>query len=464
MNAVLQDVLARIPDYDTFFTADELDQRSRELAARYPDTVSIFEIGKTAGGKPLLCLKIGAFERNALMFGCPHPNEPIGTMMLEYLSEELAVNATLRETLGVTWYIVKAWDRDGLVLNEGWLKGPYTVHNYSRHFFRPAGHKQMDWTFPIDYKDLHFHDPMPETKAMMGLIDEIKPRFIYSLHNAGFGGTYWYLSHPLPQEAYDALHQASKKVDIPLHLGEPEMPYIVPFDNAIFPMVGIAAQYDFMEENGIENIAEKINCGTCSDEYARERYGSYTLVTELPYFYDKRIMDMSPTERTRRDAVEESLDENDRSDVYIRDILARTKDVVAAENPFRLALEAFSKGDNSESTRNMIKKNPDYQRKATVAEVFDNVVLAKFYKCLSYGMAIRLAETSLVDWPQDSPEHKLLSDVFEEAVTAHREMTDSLEAALDYEVVPIKKLVSIQLESGFIVCQALKQLDNTKEG
>lgn len=52
-----------------------------------------------------------------------------------------------------------------------WLKGPYTISNYTRGFFRPAGDEMVEWTFPIDYKTLHFHDVMPETQAVMDLID-----------------------------------------------------------------------------------------------------------------------------------------------------------------------------------------------------------------------------------------------------------------------------------------------------
>ena len=39
----------------------------------------------------------------------PHPNEPIGAMMLEYFTRELAENKELREKLDYTWYIVKSW-------------------------------------------------------------------------------------------------------------------------------------------------------------------------------------------------------------------------------------------------------------------------------------------------------------------------------------------------------------------
>ena len=218
MEEIFQKLIEEIPDYKEFFTVQEMDEHSRELARQHPESTSIFEIGQTREGRPLLCLKIGQGERNALMFGCPHPNEPIGAMLLEYVSQRLAESQELRAALGYTWYIVKAWDADGLVKNEGWLKGPYNIYNHGRNFFRPAGYQQVDWTFPIDYGELHFHNVLPETKAMMALIDEIQPEFIYALHNAGFGGTYWYESIPTP-EIYEELHKIPRKYQLPLSLG-----------------------------------------------------------------------------------------------------------------------------------------------------------------------------------------------------------------------------------------------------
>lgn len=458
MNTHFEKLLQNIPDYDTFFTAAELDERSQQLAKAYPDVVSVFPMGETKEGKTLLCLKIAGGPTNALMFGCPHPNEPIGTMMLEYLTEQLAQDKALRDALGYTWYIVKAWDRDGLELNEGWLKGPYTVFNYSRNFFRPAGHKQVDWTFPITYKTYSFNEPIPETTAMMALIDEIKPEFIYSLHNAGFGGTYWYLSDPQPEATYQALHAASAKVDIPLHLGEPEAPYIKPYYDAIYPMLGLGSEYDFIKDYSDKDPNDVLNIGTNSAEYAHERYGSNTLVTELPYFYDRKIADQSETTRLRKEVVLEKLDQGDESDAYVRDMLKKTAGLVAEANPFRTALVAFSKGDYSESMRAQVEKDAQFSRPATVAEVFDNITMSKFYKSLSYGMVIRMLETTLAEKTAELSEDEtaLLNTLLTVATLEHRELTTQLEAELDYEVIPIKKLISIQLESALIICEALK--------
>ncbi len=354
---------------------------------------------------------------------------------------------------------VKDRDVDGLALNEGWLKGPFTIYDYSRNFFRPAGYKQVDWTFPIDYKELHFHEPIPETQAMMKLIDEIKPHFIYSLHNAGFGGVYWYISRPL-EPLYEQMRAAAERVDVPLNLGEPEAPYCQAFSPAVYRSLGIEQSYDYMEQYGETDIGEKIKTGTCSESYARERHGSFTLLTELPYFYDRRIMDCSPGTMSRRDAVIRGLDESRKSDAILIGMIEKTRALIDPENPFLLALEAFTKASQDQSTRRMVESNPDFARTATVAEEFDNLVLTRFYKSLSFGMAIRMNEYELARMDdageQNEDKKHTLESAVREAQEAHRALTDELERALDYEAVPIKKLVSIQLECGLLVSDYLK--------
>ncbi|MCE5236492.1 MAG: hypothetical protein LLF87_10640 [Eubacteriales bacterium] len=459
MREIYRQVLDNIPDYKEFLTLEELEASSRALAENYPETVSLFEFGKTKEGLPLSCLKIGSGSHNALMFGCPHPNEPIGTMMLEYFTEQLASNKAFRDELDYTWYVVKAWDADGLKLNEGWLKGPYSIYHYSRHFFRPAGHKQVDWTFPIDYKKLHFHAPIPETAAMMELIDRIRPSFIYSLHNAGFGGVYWYISAPL-DELYDDMRAAADRAAVPLNLGEPEAPYCIALSPAVYKSLGIEQEYDYLERYGETDIEKKIKVGTCSESYARERYGSFTLLTELPYFYDKRIMDLSEGGVTRREAALAGLEADRESNAYIRTAVEKARPFVDAENPFLLALEAFSEDTGYESKRKMIETDPIFAKTATVAEEFDNLQISKFYKSLSYGMLIRMSEYELARMRRTgerNPERKAaLAAAAKEAEAVHRAYAEALERELNYEVVPIRKLVSIQLESGLLVCDYLK--------
>ncbi len=460
MKAIYEALLGEIPAYKTFLTVEEMDASSKKLAEEHPECVELFEMGKTREGHPLNCLKIGDGAHVGLMFGCPHPNEPIGTMMLEYFTRRLAESPELRKELDYTWYVVKAWDADGLRLNEKWLKGPYTLTNYSRNFFRPAGFKQVDWTFPIDYKGLHFHSPIPETTAMMQLIEKIRPEFIYSLHNAGFGGVYWYLSRQTP-ELYEPMRGAAIRQDIPLNLGEPEAPYCVAWSPAVYAALNMRDEYDYMEKYGVENVGEVIKCGTCSADFAAELCGAFTLLTELPYFYDARIKDQNPSDIKRGDAILQKLDWTDESNKFILDTLDISKVYMQPENPFLLALIAFTEGATSEATRKMVAEDPAYQKLATVAEKFDNLQISKFYKLLSYGMLVRANEQEMARMKEAGEENaekaEALKKAFLAAEKAHKALAQELEESIVYEVVPIQKLVSIQLECGLLMAEYLKQ-------
>ncbi len=449
-----------VPDYKHFLTAEELDDSSRRLAQRYPDVVTLNVIGRSRAGKELLCLKIGDEPGTALMFGLPHPNEPIGTMMLEYFSECLAADEELRHAFGYTLYIVKAWDYDGYTRNEGWIKGPYTVTNYSRNFYRPIGRQQVDWTFPVDYKELHFHDVMPETEAMMHLIDEIRPDFIYSLHNAGFGGVYWYLTEDLDKNLYESLYEAPRRQKIPIHFGEPESPALKVFYPAVFEGGGICSEYDYLEKYGVKNIAEEIDCGTCSDEYAHRLCGAITFLTEMPYFYDRRIEDRSESDMTRAQAFRSKIEWTREANRKLRDVLALSGDCLGTDNPFRDSVVCFMKEGSEEAELRMLDEDPAYQKKATEAEKFDSILCSKFYRLLSYGMLVRANELALSRLTEATPENGVRRAKLQKALAAsstmHAALAEELEEELQYSVIPIQRLVRIQLECGLKVAEYLK--------
>src|SRR5262249_6262307 len=171
-------------------------------------------IGTSRLGEPLVCLSVGSGALNALIVGMPHPNEPIGAHTATYLARLLFEDDDLRESLDATWHIVPCVDPDGTRLNEGWFKGPYTRTHYARNFYRPASEDQVEWTFPFSYKKAYFDRVLPETLALMRVIDDVKPALLCSLHNAESGGVYYYVSRDAPG-LYPALHA------IPAHLGLP---------------------------------------------------------------------------------------------------------------------------------------------------------------------------------------------------------------------------------------------------
>ena len=441
MERVFQDLLNDIPDYQEFLTLEELNESSKRLAAAYPSVVELFEIGRTRNNRPLLCLKIGKGSKNALMFGCPHPNEPIGTMMLEHFTEALARDEALRRELDYTFYIVKVWDADGYAMNAGWIKGPYTLYNYSRHFYRPASNLQVDWTFPIDYKDLHFHDVMPETQAMKDLIDRIRPTFTYALHNSGFGGVYWYVTEDIP-EVYPLLAEASLRQGIPLHLGEPESPAIVSLAPAVCLAEGIESEYDYYEKYGAQDIPKIIKSGTCSDAYSKQAYGTFTFLTEMPYFYDARINDSTPSKFTRSEAVLRKLD-------WLEESTAGK--TVIDMSPLSSGCNLFIKVVGNIRMVVVTECTPygkdRISKIATVAEYFDSVCIS-FLSVVAYGgwsvEFNRRAEGAAVE---------TLRSGLGAAEELHGQLAAELEEEFDYSVIPIKKLATIQLECGIRVAK-----------
>ncbi len=456
-----QRILDRVPDYPNFLSVAQMDESTLRLQQEYPDLVEVRIIGHSRQNHPIYCLKIGAGELNALMFGCPHPNEPMGAMMIEYFARALCEDDAFRLESGYTWYLIKCIDPDGTKLNEGWFKGPFNLTNYARNFFRPTAKEQVEWTFPIDYKELHFHDPLPETQALMDLMAEIQPDFLYSLHNAGFGGAYWYLSEDLP-ELYERFYHAAKSRNMPLALGEPEAPYIKEYAPAVFENGGIQDDYDFVEQFGTPGIdmASRFECGTGSGDYARQ-YGTVSLIAELPYYYSAKIESDKLMEFTRREAAIKSETKSYENYEEIRSYYALYQDVVSEDNPFAKMLDMMLKDNQSVFEEHVahIKADEQYNVPCKESEAFDSLEVSDFYALLSWGLLLRGAEFECNRHKGDIAQRlKECVNTIEQVMMAKAEAVE----AIDYSLVPIQTLVRIQLESGLLVSGHIKDRKEKK--
>lgn len=449
-------IIEEVPDYTSFLTVDELDKSTYEILKKYPDIIKVKEIGRSREGHPINCIKIGAGSKNALLFGCPHPNEPIGAMMLEYLISVLSENEEFRESMDYTWYIIKCADPDGTKLNEKWFKGPFNVSNYIKNFYRPAGFNQVEWSFPIDYKNLHFDKPLPETQALMKVIEEIKPDFLYSLHNAGFGGVFWYITHDL-KEIYSDLIKIAKENNMPLHLGEPEIPACENFADAIYKMVGAEDIYDFYEQ--FSDIPPEIlyNRGTDSSSYANSFKDCICLMNEMPYFYDPRIEDMSESSMSRRDAIMIGLDYSYKHYKFLKEIVDEVDEYFSMDNPFILLVkENIAAAMSAEQAQKNWALQEEFGRKAKISEVFDNTLIRKFYNALTIGLTVRAIQMEIDRLKGDeSISHAQQIAELEKQLSKASEYLDrtcnELENELNYKVIPIQTLVRMQLYSGLIV-------------
>lgn len=456
MEKLFERILGELPDYQAFYTVAEFDDSSRRLAAAYPDLVSLKEVGNSRAGHPVLCLKIGNGSKRALLFGCPHPNEPIGAMMLEYLSWKLCEDEALRSAFDYTWYLVKVADVDGTKLNEGWFKGPFTPRNYATHFFRPASEQQVEWTFPFDYKTYSFNQPIAETQALMKVIEEAKPDFMYSLHNAGFSGVYYYLSHQVPAELQERLRDLARQAELPLKLGEPEMPFAVEFSPAVYKMPSSVDIYEYFATfAGDKDPAEFMTGGTCSMDYANRFHETLTLVCEMPYFYDARIDDLTPTTVSRRDSVLESCDWEDQLNGLLDRFMAQVQPHLKLVTPFHLTVTGFlEQSKKGTGAKRNWAASAGMERPATLAEHFDNGVMNRFYRGLLLGVINRMLDVEIAAQPYNEV---LKAARAEMGTTFDRYQADLEREIPEYQVVPIRKLVAVQLGSALHVARYLQE-------
>ena len=366
-------------------------------------------------------------------------------MMLHFLTRELARNERLRDHFDFTWHIVICAEPDKARLNEGWFKGDLTLTRYARHFYRPPSYQQVEWTFPVSYKSYRFDEPIPEARALMQIIDNNPINFSFGLHNSGFGGAYYYWSHDVPT-LYPTIYGLIEEQGLPLHLGEPEVPWGVKFDDkSMFGMIYFTGSYDYMEKHSPTHPDEVLKSGASSDGYVKGKYRALTVNCELPYFYDPGIEDTTPSDVTRRQAHLEALEHERHQYAWTRDRYERVRPLLTTSSPFVDAIEEYLRtAENGLDTReSAVRSEEDYERQATRAEKWDALTLRKFYGLLRLGQFVRLLEDEKRHCGTACPE--ALQSVLDESLAEFERQAAEAEKNLDYQVVPIRKLASIQL-------------------
>ncbi|MFI6076238.1 M14 family zinc carboxypeptidase [Actinoplanes sp. NPDC051343] len=439
----LLDELSTVPSYDAFAGVDELHAGLRGIADRYPDIARLRRCGSSQQGDPLWCLTVHrrpgeepGSAPEALAFGLPHPNEPIGGLTALHLAERLCSDADLRARLGHRWRIVDCADPDGLRLNEGWLRGPFTRAHYARHFYRPAGNDQVEWTFPINHEDAYFDDPIPETQALMRLIDEHRPQFVASLHNSELGGAYYWLSRPEPA-LHPVLQEVPAHLGIPLHRGEPEAPDLVLLDDAIYEATALAKVYEQTRARG-----EPWLYGGGSTTWYANRWGALMLVSELPYWRDPRAAHTDPSGVTYAEA----LAANASAMVEIAELLTRTlgaveRHLLAPNSPFWRASRFFARVlDEVGPARLARSRRPDSARPATVAEASSLALNVHEWRLRYCGILLRALRGEAAVGNVRAHVRAALGEVEQTYATWVRED----EQTAELEPIEIRRLVGVQ--------------------
>ncbi len=447
----LEDILERthqVPPVHDFPTVDALLASFAELVAGRPDVASSRRIGTSRLGEPIPMVTIGHGRRQHLLFAGVHPNEPIGFRTLQHLATLLCEDAALRESFDATWHLIPCIDPDGTRLNEGWYDDPTQRTVYARRFYRPAPNEQVEWTFPFAHKDAWFDQVLPETQALMRVIDEVKPQLMVSLHNAEMGGVYYYLSEDVPG-AVAALHAIPAGLGLPLDTGEPESPALQAIAPAVFGMSSTAAEYDYLEELGVDPTASV--GGESSSGYA-SKHGTVSLVAELPYWSHPSADDDTPTATRYRDAVLAKAEGLAEIGVVLGPILAEAAPDLTIRSPFLRASEAFVPMMTAIAGHERARADrPECDRPATVAEVFSNDDMVRCFRLRYGGMLLRALDAEVVAGTATARVRRLQERMQE----VYADWTAEADAVEGLEVLDVNRLVGVQLGAALALARCL---------
>lgn len=314
-----------------FPTVEELEARTRQLAA---DGIEVQTLGTSRSGRTIEMISIGDGPLSALVVGAPHPNEPAGCATAELLIERLLAGTIPRGRF--RWHIVKAIDIDGLAMNQGWFKGPRTHASYIQNFFRPAFHRQPEYAFPLRNGDYAFDDPIPETRCWQRALNLAKPQLQASLHGSEFGGAFF-----LTTEAIPALTQAISAAVAETGLGLNtigDTGYWEPaYAPAFFPLYSLA-------EPG--KLPHDWRAGNSSCGYARDRFGTFSLMPEVPLWTSRILADESETAFSLGDVATLSRTLNaEIASALARDLPHLTRQPLSGDDhELQLALEQAERG------------------------------------------------------------------------------------------------------------------------
>lgn len=431
---------ARIEPLSTFPPIDELLAAVDALAAGSGGRLVKRRIGTSRLGEPLHEYVVGSGSRHALVVGGVHPNEPIGFHTARVLAEHLLAEPDFFDRFGMTWHIVPCIDPDGARLNEGWFANPGDRSHYARHFYRPAPQEQVEWSFPLNYKNAYFDRPMPETDAVMRLMVETSPALLVGLHNAELGGVYYYVSRELPG-AVDALHAIPAALGLPLDAGEPESSDLTALAPAVFRAPLATEHYDHLEALGVDPTVEVGGGG--SADYAAQ-FGTLTLIAELPYWTHPDALDTNAS-GTSYDEVLRAKAEGLRAlGAVLESALTEASPHLTIESPFLRASRAFvpmmTVAGDAEAARAEV---PESRRPATVAEVFTNADLVRCFRLRFGGMLVRALEAEVaagIAPVEVRRAHAALRATYDEWI-AESDAVDGI------AVLPVERLVAVQYAS-----------------
>lgn len=427
--------------FDELLTLEELEAGTRRIAA--DPRVQVTPLGVSRLGRPIEMISLGEGDRDTLIVGVPHPNEPAGAVTVERLIALLLHSE--RERRGYRWHFIKAIDPEGLRLNGGWLKKPRCLGNYLENFFRPALSRQPETTFPLELPDCRFSACTPENEAWQRAFELTRPELHATLHHCDFGGAFYSLSRALPA-ALSGLEGAVKAAGLTVNEMDDELTG-ERWTPAVTRYATVLETTARARELGA-SWAFPWTLGDMSPGYGEAHYGTLSLLAEVPLWHSEALDDCSSSGISRRDQEHELHAMTDAADQLARRHVPQfcESELTADARECWWALEERLRmkpahgpvaGDDRILSRN------EFELLHTQHAL---LVLR------TYGLLISLASQVLLARPHDAAAQAAR----QEALTALRREVARLEGRTSLTPVPIRVMSGLQMAAIFACADALR--------
>ncbi|MFB7600646.1 M14 family zinc carboxypeptidase [Streptomyces sp. NPDC056160] len=259
-----------------YHSVPELVASARSLAARRPALCSLEEVGASRAGRPLHLLSVGHARRAVLVVAGAHANEPTGGSTLLALAHRVLSERELRA--GTSWHFLLCADPDGASLHV--TPAPRSLLDYHLGFFRPAGSEQPEWSPSVLPPDRL----PPETRALTGVIDALRPYLQVTLHGTELGGSWVQLTRDVPGLA-EPFAKSAAELHIPVETGACDAagwPVSGP-GVRVMPAPGSALAYPSLPDDA-----------RLSTWYHAHLHGGLTAVVEVPMWASDLVDDPAP--------------------------------------------------------------------------------------------------------------------------------------------------------------------------
>lgn len=439
-------------DLTELLTIDELEANTQALAAKFGDRVTITRIGESWAGRPIEMISIGEGEQNALVVGVPHPNEPVGAVTVERMIRLMLGPDGKRERRGMKWHFIKAIDPEGLRLNAGWLKGPRTLRNYAESYFRPALSRQPETTFPLEIGEHRFSASTPENQAWQRAFELTKPIVHASLHHCDIGGAFHCVSRNIP-----ALNPVLDQIIL-----DQGLTHMTGFQAPDVPIEWVSAGvsvYPAVPQIVAPGLAQGLDVealwpfGEMSPGYAEAKFGTFTIMTEVPLWDDERLRDDSASGLTEGDVFAHQRREYGALAAYLDRYLPHLRPASRDGEEIYAAMAEFGKGVAMiEAHFAQQESTSDLSVPLSVQEHLKKTLLWDVAAARFYGMARRLAGMTVAEGQGAEAQ-----SAFDEADAELDRLSAHVGSAQHFRPAPLSALTAIQMHSILASADAVRR-------